>query len=61
MKYKNKNGIELSYEGHENDTVVQLVKSVIKEAVKIGDSNNTVNAWPEVRKFLINNFSILEK
>tara|TARA_A100001388_G_scaffold202985_1_gene154012 strand:- start:287 stop:472 length:186 start_codon:yes stop_codon:yes gene_type:complete len=61
MKYKNKEGIELAYEGHENDTAVQLVKNVIREAVKIGDSNNTVNAWPEVRKFLINNFSILEK
>ena len=29
MKYKNKNGIGLSYEGHENDNSVQLVKEVI--------------------------------
>ena len=29
MKYKNKEGIELAYEGHENDTAVQLVKNVI--------------------------------
>ena len=31
MKYKNKDGIELSYEGHENDSHAQLVKEVIKK------------------------------
>ena len=36
MKYKNKDGIELSYEGHENDVHAKLVKEVIKEAIKIG-------------------------
>ena len=61
VKYKNKKGIELSYEGHENDSSVQLVKDVIREAVSIGDGNNSVEAWPKVREFLINNFSILDK
>ena len=51
MKYKNKDGIQLSYEGHENDMSVQLLKEVLREAIKIGDSN--VNAWPKVRKFFI--------
>ena len=37
MKYKNKHGIELSYEGHKNDTSVQLVKQVLREAIKLGD------------------------
>ena len=39
MKYKNKEGIELSYEGHKNDLSVQLVKEVIRESIKLGDEN----------------------
>ena len=58
MKYKNKNGIQLSYEGHENDMSVQLLKEVLRQAIKIGDNNNSVNAWPRVRRFLIDNFSL---
>jgi len=62
MKYRNKDGIELSYEGHENDTNVQLVKEVIKKAIRVGDKNmNTqypVQAWRKVRDFLKLNFSI---
>lgn len=56
MKYKNKYGIQLSYEGHENDMSVQLLKEVLREAIRIGDSN--VNAWPKVRKFIVENFSL---
>ena len=37
MKYKNKNGIELSYEGHKNDVHTKLIKEIIQEAIKIGD------------------------
>lgn len=62
MKYKNKNGIELSYEGHRNDLSVQLVKEVIKEAIKVGDENiNTrypMQGWRKVREFLNTNFSL---
>ena len=29
--------------GHENDMSVQLLKEVLREAIRIGDSN--VNAW----------------
>ena len=61
MKYKNKDGIQLSYGGHENDMSVQLLKEVLREAIKIGDSNNSVNAWPRVRKFIIENFSLASK
>ena len=39
MKYKNKEGIELSYNGHKNDLSVQLVKEVIRESIKVGDDN----------------------
>ena len=62
MKYKNKEGIELSYEGHKNDLSVQLVKEVIRESIKLGDENiNTrypMQGWAKVKKFLINNFSL---
>ncbi len=62
MKYKNKDGIELSYEGHENDVHAQLVKEVIREAIRVGDKNmNTkypVQAWRKVKDFLKFNFSI---
>ena len=62
MKYKNKEGIELSYDGHKNDLSVQLVKEVIRESIKLGDENiNTrypMQGWAKVKKFLINNFSL---
>ena len=64
MKYKNKDGIELSYEGHENDNSVQLVKEVIREAIKIGDlelyqkSSRIDVGWVKVKDFLKENFSI---
>ena len=54
MKYKNKDGIQLSYEGHENDVHAKLVKEVIKEAIKIGDDSD----WDSVKKFLRYNFSV---
>ena len=57
MKYKNKDGIELSYEGHENDTGVQLVKEVLRKAIKIGDQKEP-ESWTEVKNFLVENFSL---
>ena len=62
MKYKNKNGIELSYEGHENDISVQLVKKVLKEAIKLGDkevySRYPRQGWRKVKDFIEENFSL---
>ena len=62
MKYKDNNGIELSYEGHKNDTHLQLVKEVLREAIKVGDENiNTrypMQGWAKVKKFLEDNFSL---
>jgi len=58
MKYKNKDGIKLAYEGHKKNSSVQLVKEVLREAIKIGDGNNSVVAWPKVKDFLKENFSL---
>jgi hypothetical protein len=64
MKYKNKDGIELSYAGHENDTHVNLVKEVISEACKLTkmyDKNCIKShkmALKNVRTFLKENFDI---
>ena len=57
-KYKNKDGIELSYEGHKNDVGVQLVKEVLREGIKLGDSQNTITSWPKGKEFLVLNFSL---
>jgi hypothetical protein len=57
MKYKNKDGIELSYDNHDKDAHVQLVKEVIREALRIGDDLS----WDEAKKFLKCNFSIGDK
>ena len=63
-KYKNKEGIELSFTG--KDTTSVLVKEVIQEAIKICD---TCNFWDkhslrfairDVRKFLTTNFDITD-
>ena len=35
MKYKNQDGLELSYEGHENNTHVELVKEVVLKACEM--------------------------
>ena len=64
MKYKNKDGIELSYEGHENDTHVNLVKEVISEACKLTKMydkdciKSHKMALRNVRKFLEDNFNV---
>ena len=62
MKYRNKDGIELAEEGQENDTSVKLVKEIVKQAIKIGDTSmNTrypMREWRKVKEFLILNFSI---
>ena len=64
MKYKNKDGIELSYEGHENDYHAHLIKEVIGEAIKLGDtrigSRYPLQGWREVKDFLVENFSLEE-
>ena len=54
MKYKNKDGIELSYEGHNSDTHVKLIKEVVCKAIEIGD----IKDWSKVKLFLKENFSL---
>jgi len=65
MKYKNKNGIELSYEGHKNDVHTKLIKEIIQEAIKIGDEEISTRyprqGWIVVKKFLVKNFSLNSK
>jgi len=62
MKYKNENGIELSYEGHENDNSVQLIKNVLREAIKLGDKEVYTKyprqGWVKVKEFINENFSL---
>ena len=61
VKYKNKNGIELSYEGHYNDSHTQLLKEVLREAIRLGDENmsqHSLDGWVKVKEFLKVNFSI---
>ena len=64
VKYKNKDGIELSYERHEDDAHVNLVKEVILEACKLTkmyDKNCIKShkmALRNVRKFLEDNFNV---
>tara|TARA_Y100000593_G_C4308336_1_gene336975 strand:+ start:957 stop:1154 length:198 start_codon:yes stop_codon:yes gene_type:complete len=61
-KYKNKDGIELSYTG--DDTHTRLVKEVISEAIKLCDQYNWHDeismrfALSNVKKFLKTNFNI---
>jgi len=63
-KYKNKEGIELSFTG--NDSTSVLVREVIREALKIlnmYDRNckiSTGMAIGNVRKFLTTNFNITD-
>ena len=64
MKYKNKDGIELTYEGHDNDTHVNLVKEVILEACKLTKMydkdciKSHKMALRNIRKFLQENFDV---
>tara|TARA_Y100000310_G_scaffold102242_1_gene100450 strand:- start:52 stop:240 length:189 start_codon:yes stop_codon:yes gene_type:complete len=62
MKYKNKDGVELSYEGHENDYSAHLIKEVIQEAIELGDkkigTRHPHQGWREVKNFLKENFSV---
>jgi len=61
-KYKNKDGIELSYTG--NDMQAKLVKEVVEEAIKIFEGYNRFDArsaeWALSRglNFLKDNFDI---
>ena len=65
-KYKNKDGIELSYT-NDNDTHQILVKEVISEAIKIlgmYDRNCKISmgmAMMNAKKFLKTNFNIGDK
>ena len=65
MKYKNKDGIQLSYEGHRGDSHTRLIKEVIAEAIKLGDkeiySKYPRQGWSKVRRFLQDNFAISKK
>ena len=54
-KYKNKDGIELSYDGHEDDSHANLVKEVLKQAVKLINSGAEKD---KVIEFLTENFSL---
>ena len=54
MKYKNQDGIELSYEGHKNDTHVDLVKEVVSKACEMIRGGN----FTEARLFLEENFGL---
>ena len=62
MKYKNKDGIELSYKG--NDIHKVLVREVVEEAIKIFESYNRFDArsaeWALSRgvNFLKDNFDL---
>ena len=62
MKYKNKDGIELSYTG--NDVHQQLVKEVIEESIKIlnmYDRSCKISmgmAMSNTKKFLRSNFDL---
>ena len=64
MKYKNKDGIELSYTG--NDYGQKLTREVIEEAIKIFEGYNRFDArsaeWALHRgiNFLKDNFNIGE-
>ena len=64
MKYKNEDGIELSYEGHKNDVHANLVKEVILEACKLTKMydkdciKSHKMALRNVRKFLQENFNV---
>ena len=65
-KYKNKNGIELSYT-NDNDVHQVLVKEVITEAIKIlgmYDRNCKISmgyAMSNTKKFLKENFNLEDK
>ena len=65
MKYKNKDGISLNYTG--KDTHSELVKEVVREAVKIlgmYDRSCKISmgmAMSNTRKFLRENFNLKEK
>ena len=65
MKYKNKDGIQLSYTG--NDSHQVLVREVIEEAIKILSSYNQFDeiskdwAIHATKNFLKENFNITER
>ena len=66
MKYKNKDGIQLNYDGMSEagrkGSGVELAQEVVREAIKLGDENiNTrypMQGWSKVKKFLEENFSL---
>lgn len=58
IKYKNKDGIELSYDGHENDYHANLVKEVVREGLKLLDKSVHNNDIKKCKKFFEVNFSL---
>jgi hypothetical protein len=64
MKYKNKDGISLSYTG--DDVQTKLVKEVIEEAIRLLSGGDGGRQFPhitcnKVSRFLIENFDIVEE
>jgi hypothetical protein len=53
MKYKNKDGISLSLEGHQNDSTTKLIKEVVMEVLEVGDDKG----WSKAKEMLIENFT----
>jgi hypothetical protein len=64
-KYKNKDGIELSFTG--KDEFTKLVKEVVSKAVGMcdeynkWDKNSSEMALDKIKKFLKENFNLEEK
>ena len=54
-KYKNKDGIELSYAGQKDDSHTDLIKEVIREAINLINSGVDKK---DVIDFLSENFSV---
>jgi hypothetical protein len=54
-KYKNKDGIELSYDGQKDDSYTDLIKEVIREAINLINSGVDKK---DVIDFLSENFSV---
>jgi|TARA_B100000959_G_scaffold76549_2_gene81306 hypothetical protein len=57
-KYKNKDGIELSYDGHENDYHANLVKEVVREGLKLLEENFLSGDVKKCKEFFEVNFSL---
>ena len=52
----------MSFEGHKNDTSIQLIKEVLKEVITLGDKEVYTKyprqGWVKVKEFINENFSL---